>query len=500
MTEDIDLDAPIVVGDYTFSQPVISFDADGTMTVLASVTHSFPHHGDPRTLSNVTVWVGGQIVVWGGHNIQIDYSDTYRLDFTLTVPRWEITSPAGPVEVAVLYASWNTPPGTVAAIRQDAILPEKRLLTLCPNTIIRSLFQSGFHGPDFPTSEWVAAYKAAGFNAIEIGCFKNPADGGQPNMSYSEWDAARNQFIQPAVDFCVANELDIIAIGDDFMATGQERDWLATSPIGADVIRRTAEMFRDSGRCICIETVDEATEKNDLHLHPAAALFVSVWRSTVGAPPIGWPSAYTLGPPDPTPMTPFEANGMAAYSSRYHRPAEMGRANGNTLPGIARAKKNSFWGIPPGLPLIGLVGAMGPYYVKQVEGGDYQEGDRLINIGSRPLDIRTEVWLNMIYGTCGYRVYSYDRPGMVADRQNAPANGTVPLQTGTKPGDERWAALAAVNAQVEEHAPHLLEGVRGVGQRGHLVFGEWPRLLVTVNTSESPVEGIEPGGIEIEVA
>lgn len=500
MTEDVNLDAPIITGDYTFSQPIITYQDDGTMVITASVTHAFPHHGDPRTLSNGSVWVGGQIVVWGGHNIHIDYTDTYRLDFTFTIPRWEITAFGGPIEVSVGFGAWVTPPGQVIFIRQLSTLPTKKLLAFLPNVIIRSLFQSGFHGPDFPTPDWVAAYKAAGFNAIEIGAFKNPADGGTPNMSYTEWDAARDYFIQPAVNFCVDHDLYIIAIGDDFMATNQERTWLANSPIGGAVTCRTAEMFRDSGKCVCIETVDEATEKGDLHLHPAAQLFTSVWRSTPGAPPIGWPSAYTLGPPDPTPRTPFEENGMAAYSSRYHRPAEMGRANGNTLPGIFKAKRNSVNNTIGGAPLLLLVGAMGPYYWKQVAGGDYQEGDRLVNIGSRPMDIRTEIWLNMIYGGAGYRVYSYDRPAMVADRLNAPADGTALLQTGTKPGDERWAMLTEINAQVQELTPHLLEGVRGVEYRGHLVIGRWPAMMVTVNTSESPIEGIEPGGVVIEVA
>ena len=496
MTEDFDLDGPIAVDGYTFSRPVVSFSEDGTMTVLASVTHAFPHHGDPRTLSNCSVWVGGQLVVWGGHNIQVDYSDTHRLDFTLTVPRWEIVSPAGPVEVAVGFAAWVTPPGTVAFVRQQAVLPERRLLTLAPNTILRSLFQTSYQ--DMQT--YMEDIRAAGFNALEIGCFKNPADGGSPDLTYEEWDAARFQFVQPIVNLAVVEGMYIVAIGDDFVATGQERTWFANAAIGAQVARRTAGMLRDSGKCVCVEMVDEATEKGDLHLHPATVLLVSTWRGTPGAPPIGWPSAYTLEPPQPTPMTQFEEAGLCDYVSRYHRPSEMGRANGNTLPGIAKAKRNSFRGIPPGLPLIGLVGAMGPHYWKRVAGGDFQEGDSVVNVGSRPMDIRAEVWLNLIYGCCGYRVYAFDRDGMVADRANALADGTALLQTGTKPGDERWAALAEVNAQVDQLTPHLLDVVRGVEHRGHLVIGRWPGLTVTVNTSESPVEGVEPGGVVVEEA
>ena len=121
------------------------------------------------------------------------------------------------------------------------------------------------------------------------------------------------------------------------------------------------------------------------------------------------------------------------------------------------------------------------------------------NSGATAQDILAQTVLAMIHGGCGVGVYGYDPPRWRRDRLENPPG--VLLQTGSRPGDERWSGVAAGFRFIERFEEHLLgrhyepikKGPYWWGRRGDLV------LAVNVSEFEQPNPGgrgkVEPGGV-----
>ncbi len=475
MIPDHNLDEPVAIGDYSlnFDQTVTT----DTLEVRATVVHAFPYAGDPRACGDVAVFVDSQLV-GTSHSSQFTHEPPYTFRFHWTIPRSAIRSGAGTSRLHVRFAPWSMP--VIGFLHRDITLspfahPSSRVLkTLAPGRIIRSVFQSEEAVTD---PAMMLAFKDAGINTVEIGCFHNPADG-HPGSSFEVWYASQLASLQPKIDAAKSAGLYILAIGDDFLRTDAERDWFLNTEWSPQAAQAIATILRDSGVCLGVEMVDEA----DHHIpggsaNPALQRLVEAWRAVPNAPKLAWPGQY--------PQT-FEAAGYSDYCSRYIDPTHQALPHRKAMPTFLDALLRAQDRLLPGKPWLCQSVIAGPYYVKRVAGDNYQDGDELVDWGMRPSDVKAIIWVALCFGACGFRSYLLDHSGIQHSRSSAPL-GTL-LQTGGKPGDERWAALAEACSLIQQYESELTSEYHGHEITGHLVTGYWEGLTVIVNTSE----GSEP--------
>jgi hypothetical protein len=334
------------------------------------------------------------------------------------------------------------------------------------------------------------ALGAAGVSHLTCGVFVSPGD--QPAWdTFDKWKAAWEYLVRPNLDWCAANGFRILGTGDDFMRNDVERQWLAASPFAEQAVRHVAAALRDSGLCDGIEMVDEVwADPAFFDVTP----FLSWWRSE-GGPPVAWPNQYPVA---------WEVPALSDYSSRYWTDLEWrpGRPPPYSLTawqmrnGIARAYRD----VPTARPWLCLASCAGPFYGKRAAGGDYQPGDLLHKGGVRAADVVGQVWLALAHGASGVRLYGYDWRLWRDHRANATV-GTNELQTGARPGDERWPGVAAALSSVASREAQLLGTPYTPTVSGPWVFGRRGSLVWGVNTSEralpspnGPGVVVSPGG------
>jgi hypothetical protein len=334
---------------------------------------------------------------------------------------------------------------------------------------------------------------AAGINVLSVGAFLNPADNGTIT-TLQQWRAAMDQVVQPQLDWCEANGFGVLALGDDFIRFQGERDWLVNSPWAADAVRETAARFAAAG-CVGLEVADEVSP-TPADYGQAAVNLVQWWREGGGGP-IAWPVEARNLPPYP-----WEVPEWSGYSSRYWTDQEW--ATGN--PGRVRTAWQILNGIrrsATGLPAwhwLSLTGVTGTHYKKLAPGGDYQPGvDELHGGAWRPQDIITQVWVALAYGASGFRCYGYDFPLWRNQRRDAPV-GTPLLQTGAKPGDERWAALAVAMNSVKDRDAALDAAPYEPVESGPWLFGRRGGLVWGVNCAERALPSPNGPGVVIDPA
>lgn len=453
----------------------VSADSD-SITVV--VTTDYP-------VENVMIWADGELVVqsfdwqadppFHGHDWQID-GDT----LTVTIDRAIFPGEAGAAEITVSVwpqsdltnGGYSVSPVTLDGTPSPFVLPDTPSGQVLTTPTVRSIFNSD------PISvveadNVAAAFATAGINAVESQIFNNPADSGATTIE--EWRTSMAG-VQAACNWCVANEFNLLGNGDNFGRFGYQLDWMHTNPLAEQVTRETAQMLTDCGCCVGVEMIDEVG--ND---PPGYDLYDFIdWWHDQGGPPLAWPN-----------QEPYlwETAELSDYSSRYWasgiwRPAMEGRHYSGWEIWYAMTHTND---PPTARPLSGLVSVCGPFYQKRAHGSEYLPGyDELIAGDVLPRQIVLQVWTALAYGASRLRAYAYDWLGWRLARANQTPGEDNPagLQTGAKPGDDRWAALSVAYNSVAIREEALAGTPYVPVKSGPWVFGRRGSLVWGVNTSE----------------
>jgi hypothetical protein len=356
--------------------------------------------------------------------------------------------------------------------------------------VVRSMFMSA---PDVVERDGsLEPLRVAGVSHLETGVFHSPA-WYTAFDTFEKWRNGFDYLTRPNLDRIAVAGFRMLATGDSFMRFQQERDWLASCPWAEQAVRHVAAYVRSLGVCDGIEMVDEVwADPAFFDVTP----FVSWWRSE-GGPPIAWPNAAPYA---------WEVPELSDYSSRYWSDTEWREGRpGRSLTawqirnGFERARTN----VPAARPWLQCVSCCGPFYDKRVPGVEYQPGDSLRKGGVIASDIVAQVWLAMANGASGVRLYAYDWYLWHNDRANTLPGGDTPhgLQTGSRPGDERWPGVAAALTSVASREAQLLGTPYTPTVSGPWVFGRRGSLVWGVNTSEralpspnGPGVVVSPGG------
>lgn len=481
-------------GGYSFG---IEITVSGLVLNVVIETQRTDPSANPVNSINYVVRTGGQYAANSsggvGHGLHLveytasENSGTCRF----AIPREYLIQPAGPCRVTVMPHDVNTNTAYAEMIYVVTI-PERNVPAFAPGTIVRSLFTIDVSTDLQADPNLLPQLKAAGINCLELPCFTNPADGYIAN-TLEELIAVFESVRRPGLDYAIANDMLIAGIGDDFIRTDGECAWVVNTPWSSQAIAYVSQQFRDTGRCVGIEVVDEAGHLLDPAFpirKQALDIFTAAWKSVPNAPPLSFPDVVT-----PNSLSPFEQQGYSDYSSRFWRALNWGRANGYVLLDMTI----DGWGIVPstsvlplGNRLACLLSVAGPHYIKRVPGDHFQEGDEVINWGMRPSDIIAQGFVALASGTGWLRGYFYEYNGSRVNKGNAPI-GTIGLQTGVRPGDERFAAMSVLfnaiqsrqNVLMGEWHPAVVSGPMVIGSRAGAIWG--------VNCSESPVSTFESG-------
>ncbi len=449
-------------------------------------------------MENVMVWVDGALIVtqhgymsnppFGGHGWE-------RIGNVYTITVRRAISPLEPGPADVVVSTWRMPDllgryyQTTARIAGDPsrpVMPTVLGGQVIGPRVVRTLFHCD---PRTVRDDDLAAeLHAAGVTHLSVGIFNSPGDA--PWLDTPErWLAEWNNLVRQWIDWAVANGFRIIGIGDDIFRTRNERNWTHTGSFREFAFRHVAAYLRDTGVCDGVEMVDEVGDDPDGAIPGVwesledyePGEFLSWWRAENG-PPIAWPNQRPLQ---------WEVPELSDYSSRYSTRLEWrdGRAPpyAGTVWQILNCVRRGAADVPSSRPWIYTAGAMGPYYQKRVEGNSYQPGDKLLAGGMRASDTIAQVWMALAYGASGIRLYGYDFALWRNQRASAIVGVDMPdgLQTGSRPGDERWPGIVAALAAIGAREAALVGGPAYVPTvSGPWVSGRRGGLWWAVNASE----------------
>lgn len=468
---------------YTFGGYTVTAGASasgGTISVTLSAESSTPFRVRWLQLSANGEFLG-TIGVGGGPDPQFPAVTAAagvvtgnRTDFTATIDPRKLAAPAAQVKLLLLcfHDDFSLPEDWMRRlpyVRLAVDTPAVVRPAVRPGAVPRSLFTLG---PDEVLVYGVQAVKDAGVSALELGVFSNPADTGHTQAQWHDYNIT--QRLTPWLAFCAANDFLFVATGDDWCRTEVEREWLANTPWAEAATKEVLTLLRDSGRCVGIEVVDESPNEP---FHPAHTL-LRQWANEVGGVKLAWPNMRL--PPE----VPIEAPEWSDYLSRFHDERyEFGRPGGVSL--FEKIRGQLKYAPATTRPWMGFASVNGPDYRKLVAGGDYNPaGDRLNNSGNAPADIPAQVWTAVCLGATGVRCYSFDHR-WIAERAGEPVGSTKDLQTGTKPGDARWAGVSDAFNSLAAREPLVLGPYHGYRIAGPWVIGWWDGLLVHVNASDA---------------
>jgi hypothetical protein len=480
---------------------------DVTVDCLNGVNSS-----DPRRPDNLRVFLDGELatdlyeIVFGGrphsgyHTLAGGFSTLFD-----SPTRWHVY---GHVRLSLLKDQTRGPRTLnltlTDASAQNALIayvdvPVDLGSAYASRAILRSMFNLD-PGEVLTTPGLLAQLQAAGVNCLTRGVFTSPGD--SPGLtSQALWEPASvDNKLRGGADYCADNGLYLYAAGDDFARSGAERAWINTgtfsdaSPTSdgpARAIRRTAYVAQTYGGVVArVDVIDEAP--GDPTGDPAYAKLVTNWR-LFGGPPLGWPmvettSVYPTGWEDPL---------WADYATRYPRTfldRRIGRADGPTVSQYAdaailaqRDARSSGRPLPVGWELVWKCDCSGPFYTKGGAGGNYNPAtDTLQAPGRRPALIVAQVWAGLAYGATHFRMYAFDWNTWVAQRAAASV-GATDLQTGSRPGDARWAGVTAAYGSVALYESRLLAGAAKFAREGNWLVAANPQLRWAINLSERAV-------------
>lgn len=378
------------------------------------------------------------------------------------------------------------------------------------SVFVRSMFCMS---PQFvlDTPGLAALVKDAGVNTCESGFFNNPNDGSHVDSLekyIAGWDPwFDGSFTAPAKKLGVG----MILSGDDWVRTGNELKWTASTPWAPDLARHIWTKLRDSGVVTSVEMMDEASflgagpaptdghwAKWDPAIHDDTLVkLIAAIRSVDNYTPISWPVLGLAGPE--TAHNWMGDPRYADYASQYWtvmdwRAAYPWSTSGPQMKNdLDRVMVGRFPVMQWDKPQLLLVSGCGPYYTKRVEGDHFQPGLDEGTPNNPPLTlISDEALYAVISGAAGVRMYSTDfmwKP----QRAQAPL-GSAGLQTGASPfgaGSDRWHALSAAYNLINKGEPYLLQPQANaialgpdfsVGARR----GPNSRLLMAINWAQAP--------------
>lgn len=314
------------------------------------------------------------------------------------------------------------------------------------------------------------AVQSAGVNAITTGIFQNKADG----SGTDEQAVANNRkLVTRILEQADRLGLSILGAGDDICRSQRERDWTATSPVSADILREALTRLKASGRCVAIDMVDETNFA--LGASPSAQIRTIIGLMPPDRPSIGWPNAG--GTTDAS-----IAAWLAVSNHTTIYPNRTAYAIDDDGPTLATeldaysAKDATFRRLmPAGMPKLTLCYIDGVTYQKVDADGEYTPGvDKVRTSGMRPSTVAATIFYAAMTGAAGVRVYGFDTAARKRARLNAAIGQSV--STGGEPGDGRWEAMAAALQLVHKlepqlfgaptHAPDLGEGIATAARTG----------------------------------
>lgn len=427
------------------------------LAVTVTDATSFDSAADPRRIDNVMLWIDGRLVAQA-------YDTPFpRTQVDARTVRYDVPLDLGVLAVddgdhALVAGCFRADAGDIGYLSTPFTLAPAPVPAVAAGRIPRAAFHAS---ADLlrPDPGLLAAYTGAGFNAVMGGVFRNPADNASVT-TYDEWAAWSLAWLKGNLDWCRANGLLYWGTGDDFLRSPAERAWLDSCPWAEQAARATFALARDYPEFVAVSMLDETPGvPSDL---PEAAKLVAWCRAEAG-PKLSWPNQRS------TRTEPWEDPAVADFADRYY-------ALGTSTWRDGLFKRGTNWQYAleigrnasqtrTGVPLAFIVAATGPFYVKQVAGGDYQAGDTPKALGVTPEQAVLGVWLPLAYGASALRVYALDT--FWADqRLNDPAGSEE--QTGLKLGSPVADALGHALAAVGRYEGELLGGVRAAR-----VFGPW---------------------------
>ena len=447
---------------------------------------------NPKDLENIMIWVDGEFacqlfdnmnpntwLVPKGHTWVQNNSGRHR-EGTVSINLRALNTLEGPGRVTLSFwdsgfieSPFSTSPGGICYIDLDCNVPRLPVKAVRPGTILRCLFQSS---PGNLTAADRLAVKAAGFNAFEQQLFHNPRNASTTlAQAQAQWQQLVGDRIQTAKDLGML----IVGCGDDFARDQSAYNWTRDTLWAEEYIAWVSQRCKDYGNVACCEVQDEVWVGaiND----PVFQKVRRAWTSVPGYVPMGWPALAMAG------NAPLEVPGWADYVTRYCDPGvtvwRTGHAYLHTYRSMADFLRVKTVDIAYHKFAVGINGSCtGPYYDKMVPGGNYQPGDHLKALGNTPRMIVTQAALTLCHRSTMFRVYAWDGPWA-----NQRANGTLgsEQQTGSQPGDVRWAGVTAACRMIAEYESALLGPSYPPAHVGPFVFGYRDGLTIAVNVSET---------------
>jgi hypothetical protein len=303
-----------------------------------------------------------------------------------------------------------------------------------------------------------------------------------PSPAYSKvsspeaFRAHLRQTVGARFQWCRENRFRVVGLMDETFMFKEAREWQWNCPWAGEAARDAASFARESGLVDCVEMVDESKSPREYK----AENFIRWWREG-GGPPIAWPNVAPQA---------WETDELSDYASRY---AQFWK-EGSPPPALplkeqARMIATAAHGVRRDRPFMGLVWGCGPA----------TRHGRRVNRGVKAQHILAQIVLWIMHGAGGVQVYGYDAPRWREIRAQAPDN--VLLQTGTRPGDERWSGLAAGFRFIERFEESFLGRHYAPVKVGPFWRGRREDLELAVNVSDfvqpSPFGRgkVEPGGV-----
>jgi len=431
---------------------------------------------------------------------------------TLTVPADKIAGAKGEPFTAEVLVYVGLPKGTPHFTRDGRMRleydPERSRFTrsyfsLVPRFIVE-------------TPGLAELVKDAGLNTCESGFFHNPADGNgidslEKYITHWETWFERN-ITQPM------SELDGFGItftGDDWVRSGREFTWTATTPWVHDLAKHIWTKMRDSGIVTSIEMMDEASflgagpdkgwwtrpehAEAAKDIQPDALVkFIDAIMSVENHTPITWP---VIGHANPEIAANWMGNPRHAdYATHFW--TKMGgqmaypwyQSHPQMRADLKRVMVGRFTVIQSDRPQLMLLSSCGPFFKKLVEGDRYQPGLDELHVNSFPASESqsTQPYYAALSGAAGVRTYALDFTWKRNRERNA--IGTMRQQTGASPfgeGSDRWHAMSAAFNLIGTLEPYLLQpranGVAiGPDFDTDARRGKDSNLLMAINWSQRP--------------
>jgi len=363
----------------------------------------------------------------------------------------------------------------------------------------------------------IAETNAAAINVLTVGIYSNPADQSGWNPSnYSnqntfanfkqQWDATDAQ----SMSDLTANDWSILLTGDDIARSTNEMIDSIFDPYSTQKIQYLLNYWKNSGKALGIEMIDEADGDWGCDPLASAAGYWNKWSPSfvtspfiglesilngVPRPNIAWP---TLGIGGPVCLQNWQGNpNFADYTSLYWDrlwgtdPYPDGDSNYEVTSSFENKYVASLPLIQRDKPLLVLVGFSGPSWNKNVTGTGFDPAvDTLLHPAWTPTQVSDQIFLDIAKGAAGVRLYQLEH---WADAAIVWPAGTQFVQVGTSPhlGIPRWAAMSAAFNLVKSLEPYVLSPMTNAPDLGPFVetgahSGAAGNLLIAINTLDNP--------------